>query len=163
MKRSAPAATASAQPLAQAIRALRRLFHALAGAADRSHAELGITASMCAVMETLHGRGPCRVPQVAREKGVSRQHIQTVVNALIAAGLVECLDNPDHLRSPMLRLSAAGSRAFEAIRRREARLLTDLAKQIPGSDLEVTLNTLSAMEMGLNRLEAKLGRAGSRV
>lgn len=114
-------------------------------------------------METLHGRGPCRVPQVAREKGVSRQHIQTVVNALLAAGLVECHDNPDHLRSPMLRLSASGARAFEAIRRRETRLLTDLAKRIPGSDLEVTLNTLNAMESGLNRLDTKSGQAGSRV
>lgn len=163
MKQSARAATASGQPLAQAIRAVRRLFHALAGVAERSHAELGITASMCAVMETLQGRGPCRVPQIARERGVSRQHIQTVVNALLAAGLVECLDNPDHLRSPMLRMSAAGARAFEAIRRRETRLLSDLAKRIPGSDLDVTLNTLNAMESGLNRLQAKSARAGSRV
>lgn len=154
---------ASRPPLGQTILAVRRLFHVLAGAAERSHADLGLTASMCAVMEVLHGRGPRTVPQVAREKGVSRQHIQTVVNALLAAGLVECLDNPDHLRSPMVNLSAAGTRAYEAIRRRESRLLADMAKRIPGSDLEVTLNTLNAMEKELNRLEAKSARAGSRV
>jgi DNA-binding MarR family transcriptional regulator len=159
----------SARPLAQANQAIqtmqtiRRLFHALAGAAERSHAELGITASMCAVLETLHARGPCRVPQIAREKGVSRQHIQIVVNALLAADLVECLDNPDHLRSPLLRLNVAGTRAYEAIRRRETRLLSDLAKRIPAADLDVTLNTLNAMERGLNPLRAKPARAGSRV
>ncbi len=154
---------ASSPPLTQAILAVRRLFHVLAGAAERTHADLGITASMCAVMEILHGRGPRTVPQIAREKDVSRQHIQIVVNALLAAGLVECLDNPDHLRSPMVCLSAAGTRAYEAIRRRETRLLTDLAKRIPGTDLKVTLNTLNAMETGLNQLEAKSARAGSRV
>ena len=150
-------------PLGQTILAVRRLFHVLAGAAERSHADLGITASMCAVMEVLHGRGSRTVPQVAREKGVSRQHIQVVVNALLAAGLVECRDNPDHLRSPMVALSRSGVQAYEAIRRRETRLLSDLAKRIPGADLKVTLNTLNAMETGLNRLGEKSTRAGSRV
>jgi len=154
---------AHGQMLGQTVQSLRRLSHVLADAVERTHVELGITASMCAVMETLHGRGPCRVPQIARQKSVSRQHIQIVVNALLAAGLVECHDNPDHLRSPVLSLSVAGLRAFETIRRRETRLLSDLAKRIPGADLEATLNTLNAMESGLNRLQAKFARAGSRV
>lgn len=160
MKENPPVPEARAQPLQQAILAVRRLFHALAGTAGRSHAELGITASMRAVMETLHERGPRTVPQVAREQDVSRQHIQVVVNGLLEAGLVACLDNPDHLRSPIVRLSAAGTRAVESIRRREERLLADLAKRIPGADLKVTLKTLNAMESGLNRQET---RAGSRV
>ena len=158
MKTSAP--EARGQPLRQAILAVRRLFHVLAGTADRAQADLGITASMRAVMETLHERGPRTVPQVAREQDVSRQHIQVVVNGLLEGGLVECLDNPDHLRSPIVRLTAAGTKACEAIRRREARLLADLTKKIPGADRKVTLKTLNAMETGLNRQDA---RAGSRV
>lgn len=160
MRENVPAPEAHGQPLRQAILAVRRLFHVLAGTADRAHADVGITASMRAVMETLHERGPRTVPQVAREQGVSRQHIQVVVNGLLEVGLVECLDNPDHLRSPIVRLTPAGARAFEAIRRREARLLAELAKKIPGADLKVTLKTLNAMEAGLNRQDA---RAGSRV
>lgn len=151
---------AHGQPLRQAILAVRRLFHVLAGTADRAHADLGITASMRAVMETLHERGPRTVPQVAREQDVSRQYIQVVVNGLLEGGLVECLANPDHLRSPIVRLTVAGSKACEAIRRREARLLAELTKKIPGADLKVTLKTLNAMETGLNRQDA---RAGSRV
>ena len=151
---------AHGQPLRQAILAVRRLFHVLAGTADRAHADLGITASMRAVMETLHERGSRTVPQVAREQDVSRQHIQVVVNGLLEGGMVECLDNPDHLRSPIVRLTAAGTKACEAIRRREARLLAELTKKIPGADLKVTLKTLNAMETGLNRQDV---RAGSRV
>lgn len=160
MRGKTPAPQAHGQPLVQAILAVRRLFHVLVGTAGRAHAALGITASQCGVLEILNERGPRTVPQVAREQGVSRQHIQVVVNGLLEGGLVECLDNPDHLRSPILRLNAAGARTVEANRRREARLLADLAKRIPGADLEVTLKTLNAMESGLNRQET---RAGSRV
>ena len=160
MRDKISAAEGRGQPLRQAILAVRRLFHVLSGTDDRAHADIGITASMRTVLETLHERGPRTVPQVAREQGVSRQHVQVVVNGLLEAGLVECLDNPDHLRSPIVRLTAAGTKVCEAIRRREARLLADLAKKIPGADLNVTLKTLNAMETGLNRQDV---RAGSRV
>ena len=148
MRENVTVPEAHAQPLQQAILAVRRLFHALAGL---STADPGITASQRAVLEILHGRGMRTVPQVAREQGVSRQHIQVVVNALLEAGLVECLDNPDHLRSPLLRLSESGQKTADAVRRREARQLAELAKRIPGSDLKVTLKTLNAMESGLSR------------
>ncbi len=163
MREKPPAPEAHGQPLRQAILAVRRLFHVLSGTADRAHADFGITASMRAVLDILNARGPRTVPQVAREQGVSRQHIQVVVNGLLEDGLVECLDNPDHLRSPIVRLSAAGTKACEAIRRREARLLAGLAKRIPGADLKVTLKTLNALESGLNRREAKSARTGSRA
>ena len=153
------AAEAALEPLQQAIQAVRRLFQALAGTAGRAQAGAGITASMRAVLEALQSGGPRTVPRIAREQGVSRQHVQVVVNALLAQGLVECLDNPDHLRSPLLRPSAAGLRACEAARRRESRLLADVAKRIPGGDLKVTLKTLNAMASELSRPQ---GRAGSR-
>ncbi len=158
MRENVPAPEAPAQPLRQAIQAVRRLFHVLSGAADRAHAELGISASQRAVLDVLAERGPRTVPQVAREQGVSRQHVQVLANGLLEAGLLESLDNPDHLRSPLLRLSADGAKAVEAARRREARQLTDLAKRIPGPDLKVTLKTLNAMESGLNRRESRAGQ-----
>jgi DNA-binding MarR family transcriptional regulator len=157
MRETSPAPEAHGHPLQQAILAVRRLFHALAGL---SQADAGLTASQRAVLDILLTRGPRTVPQVAREQGVSRQHIQVVANGLLDAGLVEAVDNPDHLRSPLLRPSAAGQKAVEAARRREARQLAELAKRIPGADLKVTLKTLNAMESGLSRREA---RAGSRV
>lgn len=154
------AAEPSVPPLQLAIQAVRRLFHAFSGTADRVHAEFGVTAAMRGVLEVLHGRGPRTVPQIAREKGVSRQHVQMVVNALLAQGLVESADNPDHLRSPLMRLSAAGGKVCETVFRREGRLLAEMARRIPGGDLKVTLRTLNAMESELSRRET---RAGSRV
>ncbi len=153
MKEKASAAAGTGPPLHQAILAVRRLCHALAGAAGRSQAELGITAGQRAVLDILLSRGQRTVPQVAREQGVSRQHVQVVVNGLLAAGLVECLDNPDHLRSPLVGLSGEGAKACEAMRRREARLLAELERRISGSDLKVTVKTLNALEVGLSRRE----------
>jgi DNA-binding MarR family transcriptional regulator len=155
MSEKAPAAEAAAQSLRQTIEAVRRLFHALAGADGRARDESGITASMRAVLEVLHEGGPRPVPRIARVLGVSRQHVQVVANALMAAGLVETIGNPDHLRSPLLRASPAGARVCEAVRRREGRLLAEAAKRIPGGDLKVTLKTLQAMEAGLGRMQTR--------
>lgn len=160
MREKPSVAEAGGQPLRQAILAVRRLFHVLSGTADRAHADLGITASKRAVMEVLHERGPRTVPQVAREQGVSRQHVQVLANGLLGAGLVESVENPDHQRSPLLRLSIAGLKAVEAARRREQHQLADLARLIPGADLKVTLRTLNAIESGLGR---RASRAGSRA
>ncbi len=157
MRENPSAPEAQIHPLQQAIQAVRRLFHVLAGL---SHAEPGLSASQRAVLDVLQARGARTVPQVAREQGVSRQHIQVLANGLLAAGLVEAVDNPDHLRSPLLRLTPAGQKAVEAAHRREARQLAELAQRIPAPDLKVTLKTLQAMESALGRREA---RAGSRV
>ena len=157
MRDNTSQAQAHAQPLQQAILAVRRLFHALAGFGQ---AAPGVTASQRAVLDVLHGRGPRTVPQVAREQGVSRQHVQVLANGLLGAGLVESVENPDHQRSPLLRLSIAGLKAVEAARRREQHQLADLARLIPGADLKVTLRTLNAIESGLGR---RASRAGSRA
>ncbi|MBE7421720.1 MAG: MarR family transcriptional regulator [Zoogloeaceae bacterium] len=157
MRDNTSQAQAHTQPLQQAILAVRRLFHALAGLGQ---AAPGATASQRAVLEVLHERGPRTVPQVAREQGVSRQHVQVLANGLLGAGLVESVENPDHQRSPLLRLSIAGLKAVEAARRREQHQLADLARLIPGADLKVTLRTLNAIESGLGR---RASRAGSRA
>jgi DNA-binding MarR family transcriptional regulator len=77
-----------------------RLFHLIKALGDALHADLGVTASMRGVMVSLAEGEPRTVPDLARERPASRQHIQTVVNDLLAAGLAETLPNPSHRRSP---------------------------------------------------------------
>lgn len=52
--------------------------------------------------------GPRTVPSAARRLGLAPQSVQRVVGDLVAAGLVEAVDNPDHVRSPLMRLTGAG-------------------------------------------------------
>lgn len=61
--------------------------------------------------------GPQTVPDMARSKPVSRQHCQTIVNALQAQGLVEFIDNPKHKTSKLVRVTKRGHTRFESMRK----------------------------------------------
>jgi DNA-binding MarR family transcriptional regulator len=111
------------EALYQVIREVRRLFHRLANATDRLHADLKISAAQRAVLEALADGGRSTVPDLARSKGVTRQHIQVIANDLQSAGLVEVHSNPAHQRSPLMDLTESGRRTFASMRSREARLL----------------------------------------
>jgi len=102
---------------------VRRLFHVLAQASSELSQDTGVNASMRAVLETLYAAGQVTVPEIARQKQVTRQHIQQIVNQLLSAGLVEALDNPAHKRSPLIALTPAGQETFGRIAAREAELL----------------------------------------
>ena len=72
-------------------------------------------------MESLADAGEQTVPQIARAKGVSRQHIQVNVDTLTKAALVALRDNPGHKRSPFVTMTKLGQSAFKVMRRREKR------------------------------------------
>ena len=63
------------------------------------------------------------VPQMARARLVSRQHIQSHVNGLQREGLVELAENPAHKRSHLARLTPEGKEAVHSVKQREAELL----------------------------------------
>lgn len=67
------------------------------------------------VLRTLIEEEPATVPDIARSRPVSRQHCQTIVNALAAQGYVEFIDNPRHKRSPLVRITKKGRAQFEAM------------------------------------------------
>ena len=74
--------------------------------------ENGMTTGRLAVLRTLAEAGPRTVPQIARSRPVARQTIQRSVNWLLSQGFVEYVENPDHRRSKLLRLTAAGQREY---------------------------------------------------
>lgn len=141
------------------IQEVRRLFHRLSNAADTLHEDLGVTASQRAVLETLVDGGPTTVPTIARDKRVTRQHIQTLVNRLADAGLVETVDNPAHRRSSLVRPTAAGVRLFERIRGRERPWLRAMARDFRRDDLDRTLATLRTMATSLDALRTSRERS----
>ena len=117
----------SAANLVDLIAAVRRAFQALKATGDALHADLGVTASLRAVLEQLEAHGPSTVPGVARAKNVTRQHIQQLADAGVAAGLVEARANPAHRRSPLIALTPKGVEVFAEIRAREREALAVLA------------------------------------
>jgi DNA-binding MarR family transcriptional regulator len=134
------------------IRAIRACFHLMGNVGDDLHRQFGITASMRAVMESLYEGGPQTVPQVARSKNVTRQHIQALVDQLLEAGLSVAVANPDHKRSPLIELTARGHSAFEDMQRREQTLLTQLTAALPARDLMIAVETIRKLNEQLQQL-----------
>src|SRR5262245_15052281 len=61
--------------------------------------------------------GPQTVPEMARSRPVSRQHCQTICNALEAQGMVAFVDNPKHKKSKLVTVTKKGRARFQGLRR----------------------------------------------
>jgi DNA-binding MarR family transcriptional regulator len=129
------------------------LFHMLRATGDAIHQELGVTSSMRGVLNSLAIHGPRTVPQLARMRPVSRQHIQKIVNALLSGGLVEYRENPDHKRSKLVQLTGRGSDVVEAMTEREHRILDGLDNQLDVLHLREAAQTLRSLRGLLSRPE----------
>lgn len=69
------------------------------------------------VLRTLVKEGPNTVPDIARSRPVSRQHCQTICNALEAQGLVEFVENPKHKKSKLVRATKKGRDRFQSMKK----------------------------------------------
>ena len=145
------------QPAEQLFDEVRLLWNLLVQTGERLHADEQITIAMRAVLEFLVLRGPATVPQIARGRYVTRQHIQELVNALVERGLVEMADNPAHRRSRLTRLTPLGKETIERIRRREQRVYRKLNLGVRHIDLERAERTLRSVRNALAELDARVG------
>lgn len=131
------------------INEVRLLFNALVQRGEALHADRTITISQRAVLEYLLKQGASTVPQIARRRRVSRQHIQALVNPLLDAGLVEKGDNPDHKRSPMIQLTGAGETTIRDMRETESKYLDQTGVTLPKRRLRETSETLKAIRAAI--------------
>lgn len=138
--------TARAEQMYELVWRTRRLFQQLRASGDELLQGTGINASQRAVLEFLNLKQSQTVSNMAREKNVSRQHIQTVVNDLLALGFVEAKENPAHKRSPLILLTTDGKKLFRKITQKESRLLEVLAKEFNEKNVATTIDTLMALE-----------------
>lgn len=125
------------------------LFHRLRAAAEAIHGEGELSAARRGVLRGLARGGPQTVPQMATARPVSRQHIQTIVDALAADGLVETVANPAHKRSVLVRLTPAGRAAVRDIAVREAAFLRSLDLDLPAADVDRAARVLRALRSRL--------------
>ena len=131
--------------LVAVIRQVRTCFNQLKTLAEQLHHDMGVNPSMRAVREVLAGEGRRTVPDIAKNKGVSRQHIQTIMNSLQADGLVACLDNPAHKRSPLFDLTSNGRTMFAEIAKREKDPIRRLAGKLSSETLRHAQEALTEL------------------
>ncbi|MCC2113313.1 MAG: MarR family transcriptional regulator [Hyphomicrobiales bacterium] len=138
--------------LAEIVRLVPLVFHRLRAVGDGLHAERGITTPMRGVMASLFDAGPQTVPQMAAARPVSRQHIQTLVDALAERGLVESRPNPAHKRSSLIELTEAGHDLFLAMREAELAVLQEHLAGFQLGDLDTAREVLSTLAERLDLL-----------
>lgn len=101
--------------------------------------------STIGVLKSLAEAGPATVPELARMRPVSRQHIQTIVNHLMDKGWVKVRPNPRHKRSGLVALTAKGRRALNDMLADATRLAGDLAGKLDAADLRKAERALKGL------------------
>jgi len=129
----------------------RLLSHALTQWSETVHAELGMTAAMRGVLELILRGGGATVPDMARARGVSRQHIQQQVDALLERGMLERQDNPAHKRSSMIALTDKGRALILNMRAEELNALSRMQIGVSDNALREAAQVLSAWRATLQR------------
>lgn len=124
---------------------IRRVVRAMEQEAGEHRKSLSISKADRAVLEFIHPDGGLSVPEIARRYGVSRQHVQVTVNALIDKGLVSTVNNPVHKRSPLIAPTARGRAVFDAVLERDRDVVDRLFKDIPHEDRRRTRETLEKL------------------
>jgi DNA-binding MarR family transcriptional regulator len=126
---------------------------ALLVSGDRLAAQEGLTAARWQVIGAVAlASRPLTVPQIARRMGLTRQSVQASVNRLLADGLVEADGNPDHRRSPLIRLTGRGRNTYRRLQRRQARWINELSAGLEVSELATTARVLEELT---RRLDAR--------
>jgi DNA-binding MarR family transcriptional regulator len=90
-------------------------------------------------MRSLALLGPLTVPQIAQMRPTSRQRMQRLANELAAAGLVECIDNPKHRRSKLLRLTPKGEARYRKLNARFHSIASTMGVALSEADIRQTL------------------------
>jgi DNA-binding MarR family transcriptional regulator len=151
--------TAAGKVATSVILSTFRLNGLLLEAGDRLSADHGLTSARWQVLGAIAlSDRPLTVPQIARRMGLTRQSVHATVDRLVGGGLIELIPNDDHVRSPLVRLSAAGEVAYRALDRDQTAWVGELAHGIRRSDLERARTVLEELT---RRLETSQTDGGS--
>jgi DNA-binding MarR family transcriptional regulator len=121
----------------------RGLFHDLeqVSAAILSHE--GLTPQERRLLMTLRKLRRGTVPQLARRRGVSRQHVQVTMNDLAKRGFVTFLENPEHKRSRLLVLTDEGEERIRGIMAHEGEAMHRVAAGLAPDEVRAAVAVLS--------------------
>ncbi|MBI4820959.1 MAG: MarR family transcriptional regulator [Deltaproteobacteria bacterium] len=129
------------------------LFHRLAWVAEQIYGRDGRSLARRGLLRGLERYGARTVPQLAKARSVRRQTLQPVVDELTADGLVELVDNPDHARSKLVRITPAGRAIVERMDRADVKVLEAVGAGLSEPDLKHAAETLRAVRA---RFEAEM-------
>ncbi len=138
--------TAKSAALRTIVNQVRVLFHKFSDAGAQLHRTSLIAMGQRAVLEDLLRNGPQTIPQMARKRPVTRQHILNLVNPLKKEELVEFRENPAHQRSFLVALTDPGKKLIETMIAKEDAMFSQLAEPLTLQEVKRTIETLKAIQ-----------------
>jgi DNA-binding MarR family transcriptional regulator len=94
---------------------------------------------------------PQTVADIARSMGLTRQSVQRIANDLMHSGLLDRVENPRHVRAPLMRLTARGNEAYDAAAVRQVPWAEQLAHDIPIGNIQTAVSVLRELTDRLRR------------
>lgn len=113
------------------------LFWRVRYVADEIHTAGGRSETARGVLRGLVRYGARTVPQLAFARSVTRQHMQEVVDGLIADGLARKAPNPAHERSKLIEPTRRGTAVVGELDAADARTMARVSPHVRASRLEL--------------------------
>jgi DNA-binding MarR family transcriptional regulator len=104
------------------------------------------------LLRSLKLEGAQTVPQLARSRSVSRQHIQKLANEMLQDGVIELVDNPAHKRSKLLHLTPKGEIILQELSAKIALDAENLAQKIDIEDLQIAFKVMELLSSELDKM-----------
>jgi DNA-binding MarR family transcriptional regulator len=123
------------------------LYHRLRWVSEQVYSEEGRSTARRGILRGVVRYGPQTVPALAKARSVSRQHVQEVVDSLLALGLVALEVNPAHKRSPLVRATPRGESLVKELDEIDAGVLGAVSNAVSMRDMELTARTLRSLRI----------------
>lgn len=139
-KRRSPKGAAFTELVLAIFRANGRILRA----GERMGRDLDLTSPRWQVLGAIAAR-PKTVAQIGRDFELTRQGILWLVKSMLKEGLVELIDNPDHRRAKLVRMTPKGRSRWQSISERQLVWSEDLAKSFDRAELKAGLRAVERM------------------
>ena len=126
-------------------------YFPLRAAGDAMTARFGQTTAEWGLLRSLDEKGPMTVAALARSRPVARQWIQRLANQLEKQGLIEFLDNPEHKRAKLMRITPAGTKLLRRIGAAFDNWANEMKKDFDERAMQSTFATLRKLRERLIR------------
>ncbi len=107
--------------------------------------------------------GPQTVPQLARRRRVTRQHVQTLADALSREGQVAFAPNPSHRRSSLVMLTLRGEASLAELAITECRWRGRMLGRVGVGELTAALGVVRQVGQGLREGDESGHRSGGGI
>jgi len=109
-------------------------------------------------MRSLALIGPLTVPQIAQMRPTSRQRMQRLADELASERLVEFIDNPQHRRSKLVRLTRKGDAHYRELSARFLAIASTMGADLSEPDIRKTIEIARQLSDETKRISEQLRR-----